>query len=437
MATRPTFDPFEYGARGDGLTLDTLAIQGALDACAASGGGTVVLRRGRFLSGMVTLGSHTVLRLEAGATLLGSRDGADYPEVHPPTANTECLQCRRALVYAEAATGVRIEGEGTIDGQADFPPWRGLALPEGERPMAIFTALCSRVSVAGIRVVNAATWAVVHMEVQQLTIRGVTIVSPLGPTHDGFDVVDGCDVLIEDCVVDSGDDAICLKSGSPMGLRNVRVRRCRILGAGCANGIKLGTASVGPIRDLLFEDISIRNAQAAAMAIESVDGAAISEVTFRGIDVADVGTPFFILLGSRGEAPVGTISGVHFEAIRAERLKYPWGSLVSGAPADARGDHVLTDLTFRQVDLTCKGGGAPAGPHAFGSSPAECARFPEYQGGYPDPKFLFATPVAKAEVTDYTLPGWAFFIRHARGVLFDACSLRVEGADSRDPVATR
>jgi len=128
---------------------------------------------------------------------------------------------------------------------------------------------------------------------------------------------------------------------------------------------------------------------------------------------------------------------VRFSAIRAASLRSPWGSLVSGAPADAAGDHALEDITFQDVDLTCPGAGLPAGPHHFGSSPEEMARFPEYQGGYPDPKFLFATPGDKAEVTDYTLPGWAFFVRHARGIAFEDCRLRLEGPDGRLPVAKR
>ena len=437
MATSTLFDPFTYGAKGDGLTKDTEALQRALDACAAAGGGTVMLRGGTFLSGMVTLKSHTTLHLAKGATLLGSRDDADYPAVHPPTANTELAQCRRALVYAEQATHIRIEGEGTIDGHADFPRWRGLALPEGERPMAIFTARCSRVEMEQVRVVNAATWAVVHLEVEHLVIRDVTIDSPLGPTHDGFDIVDGHDVLIEDCVVTSGDDAICLKSGSAMGLSRITVRRCRILGAGCANGIKLGTASVGPIHHVLFEDIVISHAQAAAMAIESVDGSVISAVTFRRITVTDAGTPFFILLGARGQAAIGAIGAIRFEAVRAEAMGYPWGCLVTGAPADAAGEHALADISFQDLDLTFKGGCPPSGPHHFGSKAVDSERFPEYCGGYPDPKFIFASPASKEEVIDYTLPGWAFFIRHAQGVSFTNCKLKVQGPDTRVPVVTR
>ncbi len=431
-----TCDARAFGAVGDGRAKDTAALQRAIEACATGDGGTVVLARGTFVSGTIVLRSHVTLRIEAGATLLGSRDDADYPTQAPPIRNTELANCRRALVYAEGATAVRIEGGGTIDGNADIDKWRSMARPEGQRPMAIFTALSSDVSIEGITVRNAATWAVVNLEVTHLVVRGITVDSPLGPTHDGIDVVDGRDVLIEDNTITAGDDGICLKSGSATGLRDVVVRRNRILGAGVANGLKLGTATVGPMRDIVFEDIDIRNAQAAAMAVESVDGGEVSNLTFRRITLSDVGTPVFMLLGARGQARVGAIHDVRFETIRGGHLRYPWGALLSGAPADAAGRHDLDAITFKDVAITWTGAAGAAGPHVYGSTAADIARFPAYGGGYPDPKFIFATPTAKSEVVDYALPGWAFFVRNARGVRFEDCRIAVAGADRRDAIAS-
>ena len=430
-------DPFAFGAKADGLTKDTVAIQAAIDACSADEGGTVVLRGGTFLSGSIRLHSHETLRIEAGATLLGSRDDADYPTLRPPTVNTELNNCRRALVYAEGADHVRIEGGGTIDGNADIDKWRGMARPEGERPMAIFTALSTDVDIEGVTVRNAATWAVVNLEVAHLAIRGITVDSPLGPTHDGIDVVDGRDVLIEDVTVTAGDDGICLKSGNPRGLEDVIVRRSRVLGAGVANGLKFGTATVGPMRHVLFEDIAIANAQASAMAIESVDGGVVSDVTFRRVTATDVGTPFFMLLGARGQAQVGAIRDIHFEAIRADRLRHAWGALLSGAPTDAAGPHDLEAITFKDVELRYRGVGDAVGAHVYGSTADDVEHFPRYAGGYPDPKFLFATPTAKSEVVDYALPGWAFFVRDARGVRFEDCRIAVDGIEHREAIARK
>ena len=428
-------DPMAFGARADGVTKDTGALQAAIDACATDGGGAVVLRQGVFLSGTIRLRSHVTLRIEAGATLRGSQDDADYPLIDPPVANTQLADTRHALVYAQSAAGVRIEGGGTIDGNADIEKWRGMSLPEGRRPMAIYTVLSKDVAIEGVTVRDAGVWAVVNMEVEHLVIRGITVDSPHGPTHDGIDVVDGRDVLIEDNTINSGDDGICLKSGSTKGLSNVVVRRNHVRGAGVANGLKLGTATVGPMRDILFEDIRIENAQAAAMAVESVDGGEVANVTFRRITVSDVGTPVFMLLGARGQTRTGAIHDIHFEAIRGTRLRYPWGALLSGAPPDAAGRHDLRAITFDDVDVTWRGAGDAKGATVFGSGAADTARFPVYAGGYPDAKFIFATPAAKSEVTDYTLPGFAFFVRDARDVRFARCRAAVDGVEHRDAIA--
>ena len=438
-AARParTCDAHAYGAIGDGQAKDTEALQRAIQACSADDGGTVLLSHGTFLSGTLVLRSHVTLRVEAGATLLGSRDDADYPALAPPTVNTQLADCRHALVYAVGATDVHIEGGGTIDGNADIDKWRGMARPEGQRPMAIFTAMSSNVSIAGVTVRNAATWAVVNLEVEHLVIRGITVDSPHGPTHDGIDVVDGHDVLIEDNTINAGDDSICLKSGSPLGLRDVVVRRNHVRGAGVANGLKLGTATTGPMRHIVFEDITIGNVQAAAMAVESVDGGEVSDVTFRRITLADVGTPVFMLLGARGQSAVGAIHDIHFETIRGDRLRYPWGALLTGAPPDATGRHDLQAITFKDVAITWKGAADASGPHVFGSGIGETDRFPVYAGGYPDAKFIFATSADKAEVVDYALPGWAFFVRDARGVRFEDCRIAVQGSERRDAIATK
>ena len=432
-----TCDAYAFGAIGDGQAKDTAALQRAIEACSQDEGGTVVLAHGTFLSGTIVLHSHVTLRIERGATLLGSRDDADYPTLKPLVVNTQLDDCRHALIYAVGATAVRIEGGGTIDGNADIDKWRGMARREGERPMAIFTALSTNVAIEGVRVRNAATWAVVNMEVEHLVIRGIDVDSPHGPTHDGIDVVDGHDVLIEDNTINAGDDGICLKSGGAKGLSDVVVRRNHVRGAGVANGLKLGTATVGPMRRIVFEDIAIENAQAAAMAVESVDGGEVSDVTFRRITLSDVGTPLFVLLGARGPAGVGAIHDIHFETIRGERLRYPWGALLTGAPADAAGRHDLQAITFKDVAITWHGVGDATGPHVFGSGVADVDRFPRYAGGYPDAKFVFATPTAKSEVIDYALPGYAFFVRDARGVTFDDCRVAVDGADRRAAIVGR
>ena len=134
---------------------------------------------------------------------------------------------------------------------------------------------------------------------------------------------------------------------------------------------------------------------------------------------------------------MGAIHDIRFEAIRGDHLRYPWGSLLSGLPADATGEHDLKGITFKDIAITYAGVGAATGPRVFGSDDSEMARFPYYAGGYPDPKFIFATPTAKYEAIDYALPGWAFFVRHARGVRFEDCRIALNGDDRRSALAVK
>ena len=421
---------------GDGVHADTAAIQAAIDDCATTGG-IVLLHDGVFRSGTLTLRSNLTFRIAPSATLRGSQAIADYPDQHPPVENTQLGNCRKALLYAEGATHLRIDGGGKIDGNArGVPDWNGNKIKEALRPMAIFTTLSTDVTIEDITVANAATWAVVNMEVEHLIVRGITVDTDLGPTHDGIDVVDGHDVLIEDVTVTSGDDSICLKSGSARGLRDVIVRRSHTKQSGVANGVKFGTATVGPFDNILIEDVTIENAQSAAMAVESVDGSHISNVTFRRITTSNVGTPFFVLLGSRDRLPaqVGSIDGVTFEDIKGTNMRYAWGSIVTGTIVGPT-TFDISHLTFRNLDLTFKGAGNPSNPAPFTDD-----NFPEYQGlvpnrpgvffnRYPDAKFL--TGVDGREDLGYRAPGFALFLRHANHVTFENCHVRVASADPR------
>jgi polygalacturonase len=415
LAPPPVCDPRTFGAKGDGKTKDTQAIQAAIDACAGTGG-TVLLTGGTFLSGMITLKSDLTFHLDASATLLGTQDDADYPSTNPPTNNTQLKNCRKALVYAESAKNVRIDGAGTIDGNGNVPKWIGPSSvhPEATRPMAIYTALCTNVAIDGITVKNAAMWGVVNLEADGLTITNLNVDTPLSGNRDGIDVVDCHHVLISDSTIRSEDDSICIKSGSSVGVDDVTVKNCHVKQSIVANGLKFGTASYGSFTNVTFQDILVENVDKAAMAVESVDGADIANITFRNITVHQAGSPIFILLGDRGTTPIGsphkigTINGVTFQNVTGDNMKYNWASPISGLLTVDGHRYPLQNLTFDHVHITNKGG--------LGSVPADP---PEYMGQYPDPNLWG------------NMPAFGYFIRHADGVTFTSSVTDVSPADAR------
>jgi hypothetical protein len=227
--------------------------------------------------------------------------------------------------------------------------------------------------------------------------------------------VDGQHVLIEGVTVSSEDDAICLKSGVARGLDDVTVRKSHVLVSGVANGLKLGTASVGAFTNITFDTIDVARVDKAGLAVESVDGAKIQNVVFRNITLHDVGTPFFVLLGNRGiKAPrtVGSIDGVRFENVTADSVRHDWGSIVSGV-VDNGQTFKVTNVAFQDVHVTMKGGvaAAPGDP-------------PEYAGQYPDPNLW-------GEV-----PAYGLYLRHADGVSFTRTTIDVDATDARTQLHT-
>jgi polygalacturonase len=422
-AAQQVFDvrgpPFQ--AKGDGKTNDAAAIQAAVDAANKAGGGVVLLKGGTFLSGSIQLRSNVTLRIDKTATLKGTQNDADYPPHVPNTPNTQLSNCKRALIYAEGATNVRIDGGGTIDGNGSAPQWNTATVVEAERPMVIWTAQCNGVHLSGVNVKNSAMWSVVSMEDDNVFIDKLTVNSTQGRTRDGIDIVDSHNVKLTNSTVSSEDDSICLKSGSPRGVANVTVKNCTILHSGVANGLKFGTASYGSLTNILFDGIKINNVPQAAMALEAVDGSKISNVTFRNIQLNKVGMPVFLLVGNRGDTPkgspkqIGSINGVNFTNITGSAFQN-WGSMISGAriPDPVTGVsrlYPVQNVQFNHVRLAVPGGmSTPTAPP------------PEYDNKYPDAKNFGPTSA------------YGFQVRHAQNVTFNDVQVSASKKDVRPEI---
>ena len=407
-ARGPIFNVRTFGAVGDGNKLDRKALQAAIDACAAAGGGTVYLPPGRYLSGTLLMKSHVGLYLEAGATLLGSRNVADYiPQVPAFKSHTVSGDpwTRVFLIYGERLENISIEGRGTLDGQGkSFVP------TSKERPFLIRFSECRNVRVRGIRLVNSGMWVQHYLACNDVVVDGVTVNSHVNHNNDGIDI-DCCDgVRISNCEIDSGDDAICLKSAGHRPTRNVVVTNC-VLRTRC-NALKAGTDSESSFENIAISNCVIHETNLAGIALEMVDGARMSEVVISNIAMRNVVAPVFIRLGDRGRKvepgdprpPVGQAENIvisNVEAVGADIT----GCSITGLPG-----HRVKNVTLSNVRLGFKGGGT----REMVTRP-----IPEVPGSYPEYR-IFGT-----------LPAYGLYCRHVEGLTLANVQTSFEQPDAR------
>ena len=246
---RPTYNVRDYGAVGDGTNKDTIALQKALDACAVSGGGDVIVPAGNYLIGSIQLGNATILRLQTNSVLIGTGDTNDYPLLDVRWEG-RWEPGRRALIYAANVDHTGITGPGRIEGN------RAVAASQNPRGSVVLEPIsCNDVVWDGFTITQGGNWATHPTYCTDVTIKNLTIIG----NRDGIDV-DSCkNVIIDHCNFDNGDDCISLKSGRGLnGARlgkateNVLISNCTMHGRRFA-GVGIGSETSGGIRNIHIE----------------------------------------------------------------------------------------------------------------------------------------------------------------------------------------
>jgi exo-poly-alpha-galacturonosidase len=261
------YDVTNYGAIGNGETVNTQAIHKAIDECAANGGGEVVVPKGVFVSGAIFLKKGVALFFEKDAVLKGSVNRADYPQIKTRWEGTDMMYMA-ALVNADGINGVKISGEGTIDGSGDVWVQRvnnrqetaATAARRWERPRLMGIQNCKGVKVSGLKLHNQAVWCVHILYCEDVVLEDLNITADHNiPSSDGIDIDSSKKVKIRKCFIDVNDDCISIKSGKDEdGLRvnrpseDIVVQDCHF--AYGHGGVAMGSETSGGIRNVLIKD---------------------------------------------------------------------------------------------------------------------------------------------------------------------------------------
>ncbi len=398
------------GIIANGTTLNTSALQQAIDTCSASGGGTLHFPAGRYVTGTLQLKDNVTLHLDADAVLLGSTNAADYRNVDPFIDGSGSTM-GYALIAGIGVRNVGLEGTGTIDG-------RGAEVKAAQthytiRPFLVRWVKCQNIAVSGVQLINSGAWTMNFFQSQQAVVSQVTIRSLGLVNNDGIDLDSSGQIRIADCHINSGDDALCLKATSPLPCHDITATNCE-LQTHC-NAIKLGTESLGDFIHIRISHCQIHDTHLSGIALYSVDGAHLTDVKINDITMDRITVPISIRLGARLKVfragdqakPAGLLRDVTIKNVRATGVTQI-GMLINGLPG-----HPVEHLTLDNIQIELPGGGTAADAAVV----------------------LAEKPAAYPEMTMFgkVMPAYGIYLRHARGIMTTNVTLSILKPDARPP----
>jgi polygalacturonase len=425
----PFYNVRAFGATGDGKTLDSPAINKAIEACAEAGGGTVVLPAGTYLSGSIRLKSNIHLLIDAGATLLGAPQnmGAYDPEepfAGPAFQDGGHTYFHNSLIWGENLTNISITGQGMISGgglvsgdgnedrmsgfsnfgRANAVPAQTNNTPERLGNKAIALKLCRNVLIRDITIFHGGHFAILVTGCDNMTVDNVT----MDTNRDGIDI-DCCrNTMVSNCRANCPrDDAICPKSSFALGrnviTENLTIVNCQVSGfvegslldgtmkpdRGHNGRIKFGTEANGGFRNVTVANCTFRGCK--GLALEEVDGGIMENITINNITMMDVGNyALYITTGKRNRGPNVTepsrARNIFISNIIATGVDRQSGIQIFGMSGQP-----IEGLRLENIRMIFKGGGTKENANVVPPEPG--TRYPEPSG---------------------TMPGYGIFARHVK-----------------------
>ncbi|WP_164716584.1 glycosyl hydrolase family 28-related protein [Paenibacillus whitsoniae] len=414
----------DYGAKGDGSSDDTSAINSAITAANAAGGGKVVFPSGTYLSRSIHLKSNVQLYINTGATIKAI-SGIDSPESNSYDNYQDFghSHWHNALMWGENVHNVKIIGTGTIDGNGVLSTSDNPGSGQGDKAIAL--KLSSDIEIGGLddahklNLQRFGHFAVLATGVDTLNIHNVHVPNFTSGQRDVFDIMQCNDVTVTDIYSEySADDIVKLGSDYSLGYKrpmsNIRVDK--IVGFTNCNLFQIGSETAGDISNVHVSNLTVLGAGKAGFSISVNDGSVVDGVVLDGVNTMTGTTaPIFIEISNRGRAPgagVGKIKNVtinNVTATNAQSSKGEYTSTIAGFK-DGNGTYYVENITLNNVKITAKG----SHPNSDASiTPPELSK-----GNY--------------NVKDFGIrPSYGFWLRHVKGVTFKNTTVNFESNDNR------
>ena len=406
----------DYGAVGDGVTLNTKAIQAAIDDCSLKGGGRVMFTKGEYVTGTIKLKSGVMLEITQGMKILGSTDLKDYPDcvAQRKTVMDTHMDITQSLIFAEGCEQVGITGPGTIDFRGtreNFPGAETVAKLPG-RPFGMRFIDSKQIHIYNVNLTQSASWMQDYLNCEDLIVDGVNNFNQTNFNEDGLDI-DGCyRVIVRNCFFNVYDDSMCFKGASLRTTSDILVENSTF--HSLCNGFKWGTDSQadfrrivvrnctlgGPVKGMpTFQPRGEHTRSSTGITLTAVDGSDVEDVWFNNLTINNANCPFYFQIGTRSRlmpgmprADIGRIERIVVENIKGTNNGIQ-GSLITGVK-----DRYVQDVIFRNIDLEMVGGAAPE---------AVTAEVGEHLKKYPD-AFQFNPKTG--------LPAYGMWFRYARDI---------------------
>ncbi|MFC2112528.1 glycoside hydrolase family 28 protein [Bacteroidota bacterium] len=414
------YNILNFGAKGDGKTLDTEAVQAAINECTDKGGGTVLIPSGSVaLIGTIYLKDNVTLHVENGAVLRGSPSIKDYAmDTHKNMYKNE-PHMDRCLIFARDAKSFAIEGLGTIDGNGyteNFSRGSG-------RPMLIRFINCRDIHIRDISLINPAAWVSAWLYCDEIVVDGIRIHSRVNGNGDGLDF-DGCtNVRVSNCSFDTSDDSICLQaSRQDKPCKDVVISNCIF----CSKwaGMRIGLLSRGDFESVTVTNCTFRDIDDSGLKIQMNEGGEMKNMVFSNLVMKNVPRPIFMTFCQQRACvdspeemyPMKSMHGFIFRDIVVDnsQLDKNSGFFLTGMPG-----HYIEDIILKDIQMTVSGGGT--------EEDALREDLNEYtlevlDGWWPEFRLVG------------TLPAYGIYARHLKNLSIENIHIKTISKDERPPV---